>query len=48
MALAYRKSTSKTTKLDNKYDIPGIDHLLKHKRRLENYGKKPGIQHAKR
>jgi hypothetical protein len=41
-------STRKTTILDRKYEIPGLDRLLKHTKISENYGKKPGIQHAKR
>jgi hypothetical protein len=34
IASAYRLSTSKVTLLDINIDIPGLDHLLKHKRRL--------------
>jgi hypothetical protein len=34
IALAYRLLTRKTTILDQKYEIPGLDHLLKHKRKL--------------
>jgi hypothetical protein len=32
IASAYRISTRKTTILDRKYEIPGLDRLLKHKR----------------
>jgi hypothetical protein len=32
--LTYRLSTRKTTKLDRKYEIPGLYRLLKHKRKL--------------
>jgi hypothetical protein len=32
--LAYRLLTRKTTIVDQKYEIPGLDHLLKHKRKL--------------
>jgi hypothetical protein len=39
---AYRISTRKTTIIHRKYEIPGLDHLLKHKRKLRKYGKKPG------
>jgi hypothetical protein len=38
--------TRKTTILDGKYEIPGPDNLLNHKRNSENYMKRPGIQHA--
>jgi hypothetical protein len=44
IASAYRISTRKTSILDRKYEIPQLDHLLKHKRKF----KKPGTQHAKR
>jgi hypothetical protein len=34
IALAYRLSTRKTTILDWKYEKPGLDQLLKHKKKL--------------
>jgi hypothetical protein len=34
VAFAYRLSTRKTMKLDQKYEMPGLDHLLQHKRKL--------------
>jgi hypothetical protein len=34
VASAYRISTRKTTILDRKYEIPGLDSLFKHKRKL--------------
>jgi hypothetical protein len=34
VALAYRLSTRKTMKLDEKYEMAGLDYLLKHKRKL--------------
>jgi hypothetical protein len=34
IASAYRLSTRRTTILDHKYEIPGVDSLLKHKRKL--------------
>jgi hypothetical protein len=34
IASAYRISTKRTTILDKKYEIPGLDHLLEHKRKL--------------
>jgi hypothetical protein len=34
IASAYKLSTKKITKLDQKYEIPGLDRLLKHKRKL--------------
>jgi hypothetical protein len=36
VALAYRLSTSKVTLSDINSDLPGLDHLLKHKQRLRH------------
>jgi hypothetical protein len=47
IATAYRLATSKVTLLDINNNIPGLDQLLKHKRRLKNCGRKPGIQCVK-
>jgi hypothetical protein len=47
IASAYWLSTRKTTILDSKYEIPALDRLFENNGTLNNYGKKPGIQHAK-
>jgi hypothetical protein len=47
IASACRLSTSKITLFSINNDLPGLDRLLKHKQKLKNYGKKPGIQHVK-
>jgi hypothetical protein len=36
---AYRLSTRKITILDRKYEVPGLDLLLKHKRKLRKLWK---------
>jgi hypothetical protein len=45
-ASAQSLSTRKTTISDGKCKLPALNHLLKHKRITENYGKKPWILHA--
>jgi hypothetical protein len=42
IALAYRLLTSKITLLDFNKDLPGLESLLKHKRRLRKLGNNPG------
>jgi hypothetical protein len=44
---AYRQTTRKHTILDQKYEIPGLDRLLKNKRKLRKLWQEPGIHHAK-
>jgi hypothetical protein len=48
MASAYRLSTRKITSLDQKSELPSLDHLLRHKRRLKNDGMRAVNQHAER
>jgi hypothetical protein len=42
IASAYRIATSKITLLDINKDIPGLEYLLKHKRRLRKLANNPG------
>jgi Na+/phosphate symporter len=48
IASAYRLATSKIALSDLNKDLPSLESLLKHKRRLRKLNKQPGIQHVKR
>jgi hypothetical protein len=48
IASAYQLFTTKPTLSELNNDVPGLDHLLKYKKRLRKCGKNPGIQHVNR